>query len=86
MAAVARILYEQGCNIADSSMTRLGGNFAMLLVVQAPEGRSPGDLLAALAPDAARLGLTVHADPAAEDAQSGGQEGAAFVISVDGAD
>lgn len=86
VAAVTRVLYDLGCNIEDSSMTRLGGNFAMLLIVQAPEGRRAGDLLTGLAPVARDLGLAVHADPASEDRGAPGEDGAQYVLSVYGAD
>jgi glycine cleavage system transcriptional repressor len=33
VAGVARVLFETGCNIEDSSMTILGGEFAMILIV-----------------------------------------------------
>lgn len=32
-AGVARVLYDSGCNIEDSSMTILAGEFAMILIV-----------------------------------------------------
>jgi glycine cleavage system transcriptional repressor len=86
VAAVTRVLYELGCNIEDSSMTLLGGNFAMLLIVQAPEGRSARDLLDGLDPVARELGLTIHADPVAADRGAAASEGAPYVISVYGAD
>lgn len=38
VAAVSKVLYEAGCNLEDSSMTILEGEFAMILVVSIPEG------------------------------------------------
>jgi glycine cleavage system transcriptional repressor len=38
VASVTRLLYRHGCNLADSSMTRLVSEFAMLLIFQAPKG------------------------------------------------
>ena len=38
VAAVSKVLYELGCNVEDSSMTMLRGNFAVMLVLAAPEG------------------------------------------------
>jgi glycine cleavage system transcriptional repressor len=32
VASVTRVLYRHGCNLADSSMTRLGNEFAMLVI------------------------------------------------------
>jgi glycine cleavage system transcriptional repressor len=36
VAALARVLFETGCNLEDSSMTRLKGDFAVLLLVSLP--------------------------------------------------
>src|SRR5688572_26794119 len=41
VAAVARVLYEKGCNIEDSSMLRLGSEFAILLIFSSPRRYSP---------------------------------------------
>jgi len=38
VAAVTGALFEQGCNLSDCSMTILAGNFAMVLVVEGPNG------------------------------------------------
>jgi glycine cleavage system transcriptional repressor len=37
VARVTEILYNLGCNIADSSCTILGGQFAMILILSHPE-------------------------------------------------
>jgi glycine cleavage system transcriptional repressor len=37
VARVTEILYRLGCNIADSSSTILGGQFAMILILSHPE-------------------------------------------------
>lgn len=58
VAAVSKVLYEQGCNIEDSSMTLLRGNFAIMLVLASPEGTTAGDLENALRPACEQLGLT----------------------------
>lgn len=58
VAAVARVLYEHGCNVEDSSMTLLRGNFSIMLVLASPEGTSAGDLDEALRPVCTELGLT----------------------------
>ncbi len=36
VARVTKILFDQGCNIADSSCTILGGQFAMILIISHP--------------------------------------------------
>lgn len=57
VAAVAKVLYDTGCNVEDSSMTLLRGNFAMMLVVAAPNGLSAGALEEALRPACGELGV-----------------------------
>lgn len=37
VSQVTEILYELGCNIADSSSSILGGQFAMILIISHPE-------------------------------------------------
>ena len=37
VARVTGILFESGCNIADSSMTRLGGAFTVMLILRTPD-------------------------------------------------
>jgi glycine cleavage system transcriptional repressor len=57
VAAVSRVLLDHGCNIEDSSMSRLHGEFVMMLVVDGPA--SADALGAALRPVAAELDLLV---------------------------
>lgn len=58
VAAVAEVLYEQGCNVEDSSMTLLRGNFSMMLVLASPQGMTASALADALRPACERIGLT----------------------------
>ena len=37
-AGVAKVLYDAGCNIEDSEMARLSGQFAIMLMLRLPEG------------------------------------------------
>ncbi len=66
VAAVTGAFAEHGCNLEDSSMTILRGQFAMMLVVDAPAGVGAGELEAALAGPAADLDLVVTVRAAAE--------------------
>ena len=59
VAGLTRALFEQGCNLAESSMTRLKGEFAVLLLVTLPAGGSKETLEEAIGPAARSLGLTV---------------------------
>lgn len=38
IAAISKVLYTLDCNLADASMSVLSGNFAMVLIAQAPDG------------------------------------------------
>lgn len=68
VAALGEALLQLGGNIDDSSMTILGGHFAMLLVVNAEAGRE--ELQAALGPVAEEFDLLLEVRPAAHHAFS----------------
>jgi glycine cleavage system transcriptional repressor len=57
VAAVSGVLWEQGCNLADTEMAVLRGHFAMMLVVTGPDSLTADGLEAALAGVAGRLDL-----------------------------
>ena len=38
VAAIANILFQHGCNIEDSTMTRLAQEFAVILIITVPDG------------------------------------------------
>ncbi|MEX2394981.1 MAG: ACT domain-containing protein [Actinomycetota bacterium] len=57
VAALASVLYDLGCNVEDSSMTLLRGNFAMMLVVAGPDDLRADDVRNALAPVCDDLGM-----------------------------
>ena len=59
VAALAEGLYQLGCNIEDTCMTRLRDEFAMMLLVRLPAGLAPGHLADRLSPKTGPLGLTV---------------------------
>lgn len=61
VARVTRVLYELGCHLGEASMTRLGGNFTIMLMVSAH--RPAAEVLEALKPVCDELGLRVHLDP-----------------------
>lgn len=83
VAAVSRVLYANGVNIEDTSMTILRGHFAMTLVVAGPVSRDALD--AALSPVARDLELLLSVREIADDTAT---EGAAapYVVNVYGAD
>jgi glycine cleavage system transcriptional repressor len=70
VAAVAKVLFEQGCNVEDSSMTLLRGNFSVMLVLAAPDGMSGEALTEALRPACDDLGLLFDVLPVDDVAQT----------------
>jgi glycine cleavage system transcriptional repressor len=88
VAAVTGAFAGLGGNLEDSSMTILRGQFAMMLVVDAPAGVGAGELEAALAGPAADLDLVVTVRPAPQlEAAGEATDGAgSWTVSVYGAD
>ncbi len=64
--AVAQILFESGCNIEDTTMTRLSGQFSMILAVAPPQNASIDELTAKLESLRASHGLVVDVTPISE--------------------
>ncbi|MGH9301994.1 MAG: glycine cleavage system protein R [Acidimicrobiales bacterium] len=87
VAGVTQVLLEAGCNIEDSSMTNLGGCFAMMLAVNAPTGINAADLEARLTDVAGNLDLTVSVREMETSAASGTDgPDALWTVSVHGVD
>ena len=87
VAGVAQILYDRGCNLEDSAMTRLGGQFAIMLAFSSRAGDDAQALRRALEPLETRLGLAVHLKPVSGAvARAPRAPGRRFLISVYGAD
>ena len=63
VARITRILFEQGCNIEDSSMTRLGGQFTIMLILKLPAGISPQQLKEKMAPAKEELKVCIALHP-----------------------
>ena len=57
VASVSRVLFDLGCNVEDSSMTLLRGNFSMMLVIACPDDLSALAAREALQPACDELGL-----------------------------
>lgn len=86
VAKVTEVLYRLGCNIADSSCTILGGQFAMILILSNPDLHDQTDFDAAFAPLEAD-GLSVFLrklQPGGETAEK--IDGEICMISVYGSD
>jgi len=87
VAAVSGVLLEADCNIEDSEMTRLGGEFALMLMLRLPAGLTTDQLADKLAAVRERFGLWLHlADVPAEQAIEPRHESPKHVIHVYGAD
>jgi glycine cleavage system transcriptional repressor len=81
---VTGLLFEQGGNVETSRMARLGGEFAILMLVSMPEGRIAGleGHLAALAADGYKVTTT-----ATDQAHAGARpDWLPYRIEVEGAD
>lgn len=58
VAALAKVFFEIGCNLEDSSMTQLKGDFAILLLVSAPADKTLEQLQKSLTPVLSDLELS----------------------------
>jgi len=57
VAGFTQVLLDLGCNLADCSMSRLADQFAMILLIEAPDALAPSRLESALAEPMSRFGL-----------------------------
>jgi len=86
VAAVTGVLVDHRCNLEDTSMTILRGQFAMMLVVDVPEDVTATDLERALAPVAEELELVVVVRPIRDVDHVDQGDGEEWELSVYGAD
>lgn len=87
VAALAKILFEKGCNLEDSSMTRLKGDFAVLLLISLPPGLGLEGLQKELQTVAGRWGLTFSIRSLSpEEASSAGPASLPHTLVVYGVD
>ena len=87
VAAVARILYGLGCNLEDSAMTRLQGEFAILLIFTAPDKAKPALLKSRLKALEKTFRLSVALKPMApRERRSPASAKPLCLVSVYGAD
>ena len=87
VAAITMALFEHGCNVEDSTMARLGGDFAIILILRLPESGDYQGLAATMEPIAAQCGLNLQLTESPE-AQATGVVSSRpkYVIHVYGAD
>ena len=84
--AVAQTLFEIGCNIEDTTMTRLCGEFAMILVVSPASPLDARVLAEALAPLEKTHGLFINCKNVAAQGESEKTAPPRFIVSVYGAE
>ncbi len=86
VAGVTKLLFELGCNLEDSAMTRLGGEFAVMVVFTAPARLRAAYLERACTALGRRLTLTVHLKALSNAELTRATHGQPYRISVYGAD
>ncbi len=86
VAGVTRVLYDRGCNLEDSAMTRLEGEFAIMLIFSSPASQTEARMRAAFVPLERRLGLVVHLKALSRQETTVHKRGRPYTISVYGSD
>jgi len=87
VAGVTKTLYQLGCNLEDSAMTRLEGEFAIMLIFSSPAKATEAVIHKAFEPLGRQMRLAVHLKPlSAQEARSPSRPGRPYLISVYGAD
>lgn len=86
VAAVSNVLYRQGCNLEDSAMTRLGGEFGILLIFSAPRKKDAASLEVAFAPIKRRFALNLGIKPLSTRQARFKKSGDLFVVTLHGVD
>lgn len=84
---LTELLHQLGCNLLDSSMTLLRGEFAIILMVQLPESQSLESMQSQLQELGKKMGLSFHSrELPAEELNESELSGNLHMISVYGAD
>ncbi|HSG04930.1 MAG TPA: ACT domain-containing protein [Nitrospiria bacterium] len=88
VSRISRVLFDTGCNIEDTSMTLLRGEFAMMLIVRLGPGISIRGLEKRLKPvqKTLRLSLLIKPLSAKEVRRGETLKGRPYILSVYGAD
>jgi len=84
--AVAQILADAGCNIEDTTMTRLAGEFAMILIVTPPAAVPLAALQARLAPLETSHNLFLSSREIPDEVPVADHDLPRFIVSAYGAD
>ena len=86
VAAVTQALADLGCNLEDSRMARLHGNFSIVLVLEAPGVTNGTAVEEVLAPLLEPLALQLFVRPLAEEPAVPGPPGERVLVVAKGAD
>jgi glycine cleavage system transcriptional repressor len=87
VAGVTKALLDLGCNLGETSMTRLRSEFAMILLVRLSEVSESEVAQAALATVAEEMDLTITVrELSGEEVQAAEQGGVGYILRVYGAD
>jgi glycine cleavage system transcriptional repressor len=88
VAGITRVLYDTGCNIEDTSMTLLRGEFAMMLIVRLPRRLGLRGLEGRFQQIQKKLGLVLLINPlSAKEARRNRKPGGrSHILSVYGSD
>jgi glycine cleavage system transcriptional repressor len=86
IAQCTGVLFRYGCNLEETSMTRLRDQFAMMLLVRLPDDENLDTLARALAAEADALGLSLVVRPIDVRAAQLGPPGPGYIFRVYGAD
>lgn len=87
VAGVTKVLYQLGCNLEDSAMARLGGEFAIMLVFATPPTVREATLRDRLVELERHLRLVAHLKPLAKgEAAKRGKPARRHLLCVYGAD
>lgn len=87
VAALSKVFYEHDCNLSDSSMTILAGQFAVVLILETGPKTEPSKLSQAIEDLGKEWHLQVKAGPVEEGAAVYDRsEGPTYLVSVYGAD
>ena len=87
VAGVTKVLYQLGCNLEDSAMTRLEGEFAIMLIFSTPSTVTAPQLRRAFQALERRSALAVHVKPlTTSETRAPQKRSRAYLISIYGAD
>lgn len=87
VAALSQVFFDQACNLLDSSMTILGGQFAVVMLLETGDKTDEANLKSALDKLGEEWKLKVAAGPVESQAQESFEsDGPAHLVSVYGAD